>query len=53
MTTRTPEDRIATREAALLRYAEGYPLPETSVNEIRTGLETFNGIESPLKDGAL
>lgn len=33
MTTRTPEDRIATREAALLRYVEGYPLPETSVTE--------------------
>lgn len=28
MTTRTPEGRIATREIALLRYAEGYPLPD-------------------------
>jgi hypothetical protein len=28
VTTRTPEGRIATREIALLRYAEGYPLPE-------------------------
>lgn len=32
MTTRTPEDRIATRESALLRHAEGYPLPEAPVN---------------------
>lgn len=28
MTTRTPEGRIATREISLLRYAEGYTLPE-------------------------